>query len=68
MSCSQSSILIALSLILCACGEADTTRSGSLSVLTYNVAGLPAEMSKVDPIANHPLISPKLNDDDLVLV
>jgi hypothetical protein len=40
----------------------------SLSVLTYNVAGLPAGITKLDPVAHHPLISPLLNAYDLVEV
>ncbi len=37
-------------------------------VLTYNVAGLPQGISGSDPLVNTPLISPKLNPFDLVLV
>ncbi len=40
---------------------------GSFSLLTYNVAGLPAEISKEHPDVNIPLISPKLRPYDLVL-
>jgi hypothetical protein len=47
---------------------ATPTRAFELSVLTYNVAGLPAEVSGSDPVANHPQISPLLNGYDLVLV
>ena len=42
--------------------------SGSLRVLTYNVAGLPQGFSSADPETNTPLISPLLNDYDLALV
>jgi endonuclease/exonuclease/phosphatase family metal-dependent hydrolase len=42
--------------------------TGSLWVLTYNVAGLPQGFSGSDPEKNIPLISPLLNDFDLVLV
>jgi endonuclease/exonuclease/phosphatase (EEP) superfamily protein YafD len=42
-------------------------RGGELSVLSYNVAGLPAEISKEDPAKHLPLISPLLNDFDVVL-
>lgn len=42
--------------------------SGTFSVLTYNVAGLPQGLSQSDPATNSPLISPKLNAYDLVLV
>ncbi len=37
------------------------------STLSYNVAGLPQEISEVNPKANIPLISPLLNDYDVVL-
>ena len=42
--------------------------SGTLSLLTYNVAGLPQGISKGNPIVNTPLISPLLNPYDLVFV
>jgi endonuclease/exonuclease/phosphatase family metal-dependent hydrolase len=47
---------------------ASTLPSGSLRVLSYNVAGLPQFISQVQPATNIPLISPKLNGYDLVLV
>jgi hypothetical protein len=40
----------------------------AFKVLTYNVAGLPEGISKSDPAKNSPLISPKLNPYDLVVV
>lgn len=40
---------------------------GELSVLTYNVAGLPQEVSGVTPGTDLPLISPLLNAYDVVL-
>src|SRR5262245_13465839 len=40
---------------------------GTFSVLSYNVAGLPVEISQSRPDLNLPLISPLLNDDDIVL-
>ena len=40
---------------------------GSFRVLTYNVAGLPVEISSGHPDRNLPLISPLLNDYDVVL-
>ena len=43
-------------------------KSGSFSVLIYNVAGLPALLSDADPATNIPIISPLLNAYDLVLV
>lgn len=49
-----------------ASGAADGA-SGTVSVLAYNVAGLPVEISKERPDINIPLISPLLNDYDVVL-
>ena len=52
-------------------GAADDTHAappGELDVLTYNVAGLPQGISSSNPETNIPLISPRLNDFDLVLV
>ena len=42
--------------------------NGELSVLTYNVAGLPGFLSGSDPARNTPTISPLLNSHELVLV
>ncbi len=42
-------------------------RSGELSMLTYNVAGLPQGLSGSNPQEYMPLIGPKLNDYDLVV-
>ncbi len=41
-------------------------RSGRLRVLTYNVAGLPSFLSGLRPATNHALVSPLLNNYDLV--
>lgn len=62
--------LLALLLLLAAgCGsEVDSPRSGELSLLTYNVAGLPQGISKSNPLKNLPQISPLLNNYDLALV
>jgi hypothetical protein len=43
-------------------------RVGRFDALTYNVAGLPEPLSGSEPDTNTPLISPLLNDYDLVLV
>ena len=43
-------------------------RSGSIKVLSYNVAGLPQGISGSNPEVNMPLISPLLNNHDLGLV
>lgn len=45
----------------------DEGASGEVSVLSYNVAGLPAEISKESPDVNIPKISPLLNDYDIVM-
>lgn len=42
--------------------------TGSLTALSYNVAGLPAVLSGSDPATNSSLISPLLNDYDIVLL
>lgn len=42
--------------------------AGQFRALTYNVAGLPAGLSGSEPDVNTELISPLLNDYDLVLV
>ena len=41
--------------------------SGEFTTLSYNVAGLPQEVSQVNPQEHIPLISPMLNDYDIVL-
>lgn len=38
------------------------------SLMTYNIGGLPAEVSKINPAENIPKISPLLNEYDIVLV
>ncbi|MBT8493688.1 MAG: hypothetical protein KJO07_11560 [Deltaproteobacteria bacterium] len=48
--------------------DAAPTEVVSLTVLSYNVAGLPQGISSSDPITNTPKISPLLNGYDLVLV
>ena len=48
-------------------GGAGAAPPGSFSVLTYNVAGLPQEISTENPREHIPLISPLLNDYDVVL-
>ncbi len=47
---------------------AATPTSGEFLALTYNVAGLPQGISGGDPTTNSPLISPRLNKYDLVLL
>lgn len=48
-------------------GTAATGASGELTLLSYNVAGLPQEVSEETPSVNLPLISPRLEPYDLVL-
>jgi endonuclease/exonuclease/phosphatase family metal-dependent hydrolase len=48
-------------------GGGDTGAGGELSVLSYNVAGLPVEISKEHPDVNLPKISPHLDDYDVVM-
>lgn len=50
-----------------AAGKKPTGPEGSFSILTYNVAGLPAEISKENPAEHIPLISPLLDQYDVVL-
>jgi len=47
--------------------SASEEASGELTTLAYNVAGLPQEVSEVNPQKHIPLISPLLNDYDIVL-
>lgn len=58
--------------LLAGCGQDEKKSTGAptgrFHSLTYNVAGLPKELSGSEPDVNMPLISPLLNDYDLVLV
>ncbi len=51
-----------------AAAGAPVPTTGTFTALTYNVAGLPEGLSGSNPSVNTPLISPLLNDYDLVLV
>jgi endonuclease/exonuclease/phosphatase family metal-dependent hydrolase len=42
--------------------------SVEFELMTYNVAGLPTGLSKSEPAINTPIIGPRLNDYDIVLV
>ncbi|MGH9209532.1 MAG: endonuclease/exonuclease/phosphatase family protein [Acidimicrobiales bacterium] len=57
---------LAVSATSCSGGD-DPPPSGELTVLSYNVAGLPQELSDVNPEEHLPLISPLLNAYDMVL-
>ena len=54
--------------LLLAAAAAAPVQAVPLSVLTYNVAGLPEGLSGSHPEANHPQIAPLLNAYDLVAV
>lgn len=65
-------VALVLALVTGACaGDGDETDAalpdGELSLLTYNVAGLPQEVSTENPQEHLPLISPLLEPYDLVL-
>lgn len=62
-------LLIPALLGLIACSDSGDTKetSGELTTLSYNVAGLPQEVSQVNPEEHIPLISPLLNEYDIVL-
>ena len=66
-------VVLALGLLAAGCcrpggpGHGPRDRAGTFTVLTYNVAGLPQEISKVHPQTNIPKISPLLNAYDVVL-
>ncbi|HVH07832.1 MAG TPA: PEP-CTERM sorting domain-containing protein [Myxococcota bacterium] len=59
---------LAAGLVLASLAAASPALGVPLSVLTYNVAGLPEGLSSSHPQANHPQISPLLNAFDLVAV
>jgi hypothetical protein len=65
-------VLAAVAIHPVAAGEpvegSDPRRVETFSALTYNVAGLPEALSGSEPATNTVLISPLLNDYDLVLV
>ncbi|MGJ8670119.1 MAG: hypothetical protein ACSHXK_11575 [Oceanococcus sp.] len=48
--------------------QAQSRVDGEFRMLSYNVAGLPGPISGSEPDINSPLISPLLNDYDLVLL
>lgn len=69
-------LTIALVLALAACGDGDGAASTprptnqaftEFTTLSYNVAGLPQEVSQETPEEHIPLMSPLLNDYDIVL-
>ncbi len=61
-------LVLLLGTVLCLPGIGFAAQSGSFSVLTYNVAGLPGGFSSTTPEVNNALMSPLLNAFDLVAV
>lgn len=60
--------LVALAFLLSTGSSPATSASGTLHVVTYNVAGLPEGISESHPVANLPVIGERLNRYDLALV
>ena len=66
-------LLTAMLFALVACSDSSdevpvgNEASGEFATLSYNVAGLPQEVSQVNPREHIPLISPLLNEYDIVL-
>jgi hypothetical protein len=58
--------LVVIALLCMSCSNEDAP-SGEFNALSYNVAGLPQEVSQVNPEDHIPLISPLLNEYDVVL-
>ncbi len=58
---------VAVALVAAGATACEPVAEGEFSLLTYNVAGLPQEISPVNPQANIPLISPKLEPYDIVV-
>jgi hypothetical protein len=59
--------LVALAGVVATSVACEPIASGEFSLLTYNVAGLPQEISTENPQQNIPLISPKLEPYDIVV-
>jgi hypothetical protein len=59
--------LLGLALVALAGCNNGNDDSAEFTTLSYNVAGLPQEVSQVNPEEHIPLISPPLNDYDIVL-
>ncbi|HUT53706.1 MAG TPA: endonuclease/exonuclease/phosphatase family protein [bacterium] len=55
-------------LILAPCLKGAAPRSGSFTILTYNVAGLPEGISQSHPLWYSKMISPRLSAFDIVVV
>lgn len=64
-------VLVALTQVFAggpASAGGEPAANGTITALTYNVAGLPEPLSSSEPATNSPLISPLLNGYDLVLL
>jgi hypothetical protein len=59
--------LVAVMVACSGSGADEPAAKGTISVLSYNVAGLPQQVSQTNPQANIPLMSPLLNAYDVVL-
>jgi hypothetical protein len=61
-------LLVPLLAVFAACGSSTNSGpSGDFTTLSYNVGGLPQEVSQINPKDHIPLISPLINDYDIVL-
>ncbi len=60
--------ILAVSLATCSSLSSGCDQQTKISVLTYNVHGLPKAISDSNPEENIPQISPKLNSYDIVLI
>jgi len=63
----RSALAVALTVAVSGLTACEPVAEGGFSLLTYNVAGLPQEISPVTPGTNIPLISPKLEPYDVVV-
>jgi endonuclease/exonuclease/phosphatase family protein len=60
-------VVAAVALVASLLGGCGGPQRGSFTVLSYNVAGLPQEISQVDPDKHIPMVSPLLEEYDVVL-
>ena len=63
----RSALAVALTVAVSGLTACEPVAEGGFSLLTYNVAGLPQEISPVTTGTNIPLISPKLEPYDVVV-
>ena len=67
VGCSSGDSKVATATVPTTIDIADNPQGGTFRLLTYNVAGLPVEISKGRPDVDLPQIGPLLNDYDVVL-